>query len=308
MSRVVVTGATGFVGANLARRLIRDGHDVHLLLRPEHRSWRIAGIRHEVTVHELQLDDAEAADRILGSVRPRWVFHLAVYGAYSWQTDWRRMVQTNVVGTATLAEASLAAGVEVFVNTGSSSEYGFKTQPSAEADALAPNSYYAVTKAAATLFCQHLARTHGVRIPTLRLYSVFGPYEDPRRLIPALVSRGLEAELPPLADPGIARDFVYVADAVGAYIKAATISAPERDAVYNVGSGIQISLREAVEAARRRVRYFGAGPLGLNAPPTVGHLHMGRRHAHDRSRVGMAGSTHVRGGAARHSGVATVTP
>lgn len=250
MRRVLVTGAGGFIGANLARRLLEAGHDLHLLLRPGAPSWRIDAIRARVTVHEADLVDEATVGDLLARIRPAWVFHLAAHGAYSSQTDAGRIVRANVLGTIHLVEAALRAGVEALVNTGSSSEYGFKDHAPSEQERLEPNSHYAVTKAAATLYCRYTARRHGLRLPTLRLYSVYGPWEEPTRLMPALIVRGLRHELPPLVNPRVARDYVYAEDVVDAYLLAATRDG-EPGAVYNVGTGVQTSLEEVVAVARR---------------------------------------------------------
>jgi dolichol-phosphate mannosyltransferase len=251
MKRVLLTGATGFVGANLARRLLRDGHEVHLLVRPGHAAWRIEGVREHVRLWTAELADADAVDQAVGAARPDWVFHLAAYGAYSSQTDLPRMVRTNVLGTAHLVEACLRAGVEAFVHTGSSSEYGVKGYPPPEDDALEPNSPYAVTKASATLYCRYTSRSRDVHLPTLRLYSVYGPYEEPSRLVPTLIVNGRRGRLPPLVDPDVARDFVFVDDVCDAYLRAAGRPTAERGAVYNVGTGTQTRLRDVVGAARQ---------------------------------------------------------
>lgn len=264
MKRVLVTGATGFVGANLVRRLLRDGHEVHLLLRPRHDAWRIEEIRGDVRLHEARLEDAEAVARGVSSVRPDWVFHLAAYGAYPTELDLPRMIQTNVVGTMHLVEACLRTGFEAFVNTGSSSEYGFKAHAPPEDDWLEPNSHYAVTKASATLYCRFTAQSRRVHLITLRLYSVYGPYEEPTRLLPTLVTRALKGELPPLVDPDVARDYVYVEDVCHACLLAAGQPNQERGAVYNVGTGVQTRLREVVELTRRH--------LGLTAEPSWGSM------------------------------------
>jgi nucleoside-diphosphate-sugar epimerase len=191
--RVLVTGGTGFVGANLVRRLLRDGHRVHLLVRREHAAWRLDGVRDDVELHEGSLDDLPAVWALVGRVRPEWVFHLAASGAYSWQQDLEAMVATNVVGTMNLLNTCLTIGFEAFVNTGTSSEYGYKDHAPHEREWLEPNSHYAVTKASATMFCRLTAQRENLHVPTLRLYSVFGPWEEPHRLVPTLVVRGLEA-------------------------------------------------------------------------------------------------------------------
>jgi len=251
MKRVILTGGSGFVGANLARRLLRDGHELHLLLRPEYAAWRIAEILDHAAPHQIDLADHERVANVVNAIRPDWIFHLAAFGAYSTQTDVRRMVDTNILGTVNLVEACLKAGFEAFVNTGSSSEYGLKDHAPSEDELLEPNSEYAVTKAAATLFCRHRALSRGVQLPTLRLYSVYGPYEEPSRLVPTLITRGLRGEFPPLVDPETARDFVYVDDVVEAYLLAASRPEQEPGAIYNVGTGVQTKLRDAVEVARR---------------------------------------------------------
>lgn len=252
MKRVLLTGGTGFVGANLARRLIREGHDVHLLVRPDMSPWRIEEIRDGIRLHEVELADESAVNTAVQEIRPDWVFHLAAHGAYSWQTGLQQIMRTNVTGTVNLVHACLRVGFEAFINTGSSSEYGAKDHAPSEQEWIDPNSEYAVTKAFATQFCRFTALRHALPLITVRLYSVYGPYEDPMRLISSVIVRGLAGALPPLVRPDIARDYVHVEDVERAYLLAAqgADQAP-RGAVYNVGTGTQTTLRQVVNVARR---------------------------------------------------------
>jgi dolichol-phosphate mannosyltransferase len=246
-----VTGAGGFVGANLVRRLLAEGHTPVALVRPGGDRWRLAEVEGELELHEVDLLDRDGLDSLVHRERPEWVFHLAAHGAYSWQDDPRRVVETNAVGTVGLLEACMRADAELVVHAGSSSEYGFKDHAPSEDERVEPNSAYAVGKASATMYCSHAARSSALDAVTLRLYSVYGPFEDPRRLIPSLIVHGLGGRLPPLANPDVARDFVAVDDVVDAFLAAARSDRRERGGVYNVGSGRQTTLREIVEVARR---------------------------------------------------------
>ena len=250
-TRSLVTGAAGFIGAALARRLIARGDSTTLLSGPGSDPWRLDALRDGAHVLEVDLRDPDAVARVVTKARPEVVFHLAAHGAYSWQRSLPRMIETNVAGTAHVAEAALDAGARAIVSAGSSSEYGLKDHAPPEHELPEPNSAYAVTKASATLLGGWLARERGAAFTTLRLYSAYGPWEEPRRLMPALVAAGLARRLPPLADPAIARDFVYVEDVCDAFLLAAQRAQPGAGAVYNVGSGVQTTLLELADVARR---------------------------------------------------------
>jgi UDP-glucose 4-epimerase len=262
---VLVTGAGGFVGANLVRRLVGLGHTLHMVLRPGSDRWRLNDLAGDARCVEVDLCDAGAVRALVASVRPEWVFHLAAHGAYSWQRDARQIFDTNVAGTVDLLEAALETGFGSFVHAGSSSEYGAVDHPPHEDERLDPNSHYAAAKAAATMYCRHSARASDAHVVTLRLYSAYGPWEDPRRLLPRLVVCGRAGRLPPLADPETARDFVYVDDVVDAFLIAAERDDLPRGSVLNVGSGTQATLREAVSTAQ--------SALGFRAEPEWGTGH-----------------------------------
>lgn len=249
--RVLITGASGFIGANLARERLSAGDEVHLILRGAGTPWRLADIVEHVRVHAADLRDADAVAATLRGAKPDWVYHCAAYGAYSTQNDARRILETNVLGTANLLAAFLASGASAFVNAGSSSEYGWKDHAPGEDEALDPNSDYAVAKCAATLWCRRHAPTDGRRVVTLRLYSVFGPFEEPTRFVPTLALRALEGGWPPLVSPEVARDFVYVDDVAEAFRLAAGTTAQPRGPIYNVATGAMTRVRDAVETARR---------------------------------------------------------
>ncbi len=249
MKTALLTGASGFIGANLARRLLREGHEVHLLLRPEHATWRVEELRAHAAFHILDLLDAPRLESVMKQVKPDWIFHLAAHGAYSWQTDAALIMQTNAIATAHLLDAALKGDFEAFVHAGSSSEYGFQDHAPDEDERPVPNSHYAVAKASATMLCQMLAQKHQKRILTLRLYSVFGAFEEKKRLFPALILGGLSGKWPPLVNPKIARDYVWVEDVCDAFLLAAGNHAAPRDAIYNLGSGRQTTLKELVDVA-----------------------------------------------------------
>ena len=195
---VLVTGAAGFVGACAVRALLRRGHEVHAVLRPGSDPWRLIGLGGPLARHRVDLADVGSVAALVRAVRPRAVVHLAAHGAYQRQSNFRAMVETNILGTTYLLEAAADAGVRAFVSAGSSSEYGFKREPMREEDRLEPNSHYAVAKAAQAHLCALAGRRGEMGAATFRLFSVYGPWEEPSRLIPTLIRRaraGLPLEM-----------------------------------------------------------------------------------------------------------------
>jgi nucleoside-diphosphate-sugar epimerase len=247
---VLLTGASGFVGANVARELLAQGRRVHVLLRSPYLPWRLADVGTRLlVVHQADLADAAAIRRALRAARPEAVLHLATHGAYESQADGRAILQTNVLGSYNLLHACAESDVRLFVNAGSSSEYGFLPEPMQEDMKLTPNSFYAVAKAAQTHLCALFAQRTSMAVACFRLFSVYGPWEEPTRLIPTMIRRA-RAGLPlEMVEPRIARDFVYVADVVSALVDFRQLTG-FRGEVINLGTGIETTLAEVVATVK----------------------------------------------------------
>jgi nucleoside-diphosphate-sugar epimerase len=243
---VLVTGAGGFVGCCAARRLLEEGFDVHVLLRPDSMAWRLRDVMDRLVVHRVDLADAEAVQTAVRKAAPAAILHMAAYGTGEWQAEGRRILETNVLGSLNLLEASLTTGVRVFVNAGSSSEYGYKSEPMRETDRPEPNSVYGVAKAAQTHLATLMARRTSMAIVTFRLFSVYGPWEEPGRLIPTVIRRARSGLPLEMAAPDTARDFVYVDDVLRALIDFEQLAGIKGE-VFNLGSGVQSTLKDVVD-------------------------------------------------------------
>ena len=246
--RALVTGAGGFVGANLVRHLLAGGHEPVAMVRPDGSRWRLDDVAGDVAQTVVDLCDPEAIRGAVRRMRPEVIFHLAAFGAYSWQRELGPMLAVNVRASEELLHAASEVDATL-VHAGSSSEYGFKDHPPAEDELVEPNSHYAVTKVAATHLCRLAAATAGTRASTLRLYSIYGPWEEPGRLMPTLVARCRAGGWPPLVGPGTARDFVWVGDACDAFVRAAAAGGEVSGGVFNIASGIQTTLADLVATA-----------------------------------------------------------
>jgi nucleoside-diphosphate-sugar epimerase len=261
--RVLVTGASGFIGSCLARDLIADGHDVHLLLRAESAAERLAGLEGHFTPQRADLRDAAAVKRAVDAARPDVVFHAAAHGTFPGPRDRATIFGSNLLGTVNLLEALERHDCRALVNAGSSSEYGHKARPIREDDSLEPRTDYAVTKAAATLLWQ--AEAHrGRPAVTVRIFSAYGPWEDPTRLASYVMGCCLRGEVPRVTSSGQPRDWVY-ADDVVALLRAAADTPAARGQILHAGGGVRHTARDLVEA----VTDVCGGPMAEfgSAPP-----------------------------------------
>lgn len=243
--RALLTGASGFVGACLTRRLLEMGHEIHVLVRQTSNRWRIADLLPHIVQHDVDLRDAQAVEKTVASVRPNKIFHLATYGGFSFQKDVEAIYAANFLGTVNLVHACEKVGFDCFIHTGSSSEYGIKTEPMKESDLLEPLGDYPVSKAAATLFCRSEAIQKNLPIISLRIFSPYGPFDDPKRLIPYVMSSLLNENAPALSNPASVRDYIFIDDVIDAYL-AVIVASIVSGAIYNVGSGRQTSIGDVV--------------------------------------------------------------
>ncbi len=246
--KILMTGATGFIGACLLRRLLEEGAKPHLILRPQAQLWRLRDILAQVRSYRSDLSDAKALLKLVDRSAPDIIYHLSAHGAYADQDDPEQIFKTNVIGGRQLLHAANKVGYGLFVNTGSSSEYGYKQKPMKETDVLQPESEYAVSKASFTQWCGYVARRDKRPIVTLRPFSVYGPYEQPTRFVPTLM-KALHLRRPmDLVASTTARDFIYVDDMVEAYLRVGQLRQYPGE-VFNIGTGRQHTIAQVVKAA-----------------------------------------------------------
>ena len=266
--KVLVTGATGFVGACLARRMAEQGHEVHVFARETSNRWRIRDIADQLTEHAVDLTDEAGVQTAVSQIRPEAIFHLATYGGFADQRDTIAIVKANFMGTINLVRACERVGFNIFINTGSSSEYGIKHEPMKETDLAEPLGDYGVSKLASTVFCQSEAAIKKLPIVTVRLFSPFGFWDDPKRLIPYVIQSLLKHEAPRLSTPNSVRDYIFIEDIVHFYQKLAAM--PEvATGIYNAGAGRQTSIGEVVAAIRELLGSEIAPVWGAYPAPRV---------------------------------------
>ncbi|MFC1705535.1 NAD-dependent epimerase/dehydratase family protein [Planctomycetota bacterium] len=236
--RILVTGAAGFVGANLVRALVHRGALVHALVRASTSLWRLRDVQEQLAVHVCDLTERDRLTRTIADIEPRVVFHLAATRQARTPAERLSTLTDNVLATHNLLEASAASTRPRFIHAASSMEYGHQHRPLHEALPLNPVTFPGVTKAASTLIALWFAENLGLPLTSLRIFSVYGYWEGHQRLLPTTILKVLRDEPLSLTSPGLRRDFVFVEDVVEACLLA--VHAEETDGeVINVGSGTQ---------------------------------------------------------------------
>ena len=254
--RFLVTGAAGFLGAHVVRRLVGRGDDVVALVRPESDLWRLDDLRRDADVREVDL----AVGAVAAVKHVDRVIHLAAAGVTAAVGD-EAMVLTNVLGTLRALELARASEAGAFLYCGSCFEYG-PGEGHKEGEPPSPISAYGASKTGGWLLAQAFGRQHRLHITGVRPFTVYGPYEAATRLIPSICLSAARGEPVELTAGTQTRDFVFVDDAVDAILLASTSPAPR---TFNVCSGSPVAVRTVAEqlvtlAGRDVELRFGALP------------------------------------------------
>ncbi|HVU71879.1 MAG TPA: SDR family NAD(P)-dependent oxidoreductase [Mycobacteriales bacterium] len=256
-TRVLVTGASGFIGSHLTRRLVEDGAVVHALTSTVSSIYpqRILDIRDQITLHEGSLDDRSAMDALADAARPEYVFHLGAYTHVG--KSWQRVdecIQVNVQGTVNLLQALAPLGYKKFVYTGTSEIYGDVDVPFREDGPVNPISPYSVSKYAGEKYCRMFFQGKQWPIVMVRPFNAYGPAQSPDRVIPEIIVRALRKQRLAMTQGKQTREFNYVTDIADGFVRAALFGEPGR--LYNIGGGQEVE-RSMRDLATTILRLMG---------------------------------------------------
>lgn len=256
---VLVTGATGFIGSHLARRLVKDGCDVHVLHRPGASLARIADLEGSLTAWAADLRDRDRVESVVARVAPRHAFHLANATDLRFlDADLERVresVENNLLGGINLLVALRRAGsVRRAVRAGTLEEYGHGPAPFSEDQREAPVTPYSASQVALTHYWQMLQPALSFEAATVRLALTYGPGQSERFFLPSLIRHCREGRDFDLTSGEQRRDLVFVTDVVEALCRAAT-AAGLAGRIVNVGTGHS---HRVVDVARRVVGLCGS--------------------------------------------------
>lgn len=256
-SRILVTGAAGFVGGHLLDALVPSGASITACYRPGSDPGRHAD---RVTWSALELLDASAVHTLVARTRPDQIYHLAgaAHVAQSWHHTYETY-QGNVLATHYLLEAVRKAGLtpRVLV-TGSSTIYRPQDHALVETDPLQPGSPYATSKLAQEMLALAAHRDDGVPVLIARSFNHIGPRQDPSYVAAGIarqIARMERGEQDPVLTVGNLepkRDLTDVRDTVRAYLAMMARGTPGLP--YNVCSGRELSIRALVETFAARAK------------------------------------------------------
>jgi nucleoside-diphosphate-sugar epimerase len=220
--RIAVIGGTGFIGSHLTERLVADGADVLAVARTESRLGNLAAVRRQCVIALADICDPAAMIRALRRFRPEIVFFMAAHpdGTESFRQI-SECVQINGVGLINALQAAVAAGTEVFVYGDSAKDYGNAEAPYRAEQPASPVCSYAIVKSAGWQLCQLVACFTPMKTVALRPTLVYGPRQN-RNVITHVRDCVASGRPVRLMGGSQTRDPLYIDDAVGAYVAAAT--------------------------------------------------------------------------------------
>ena len=238
----VVTGATGFIGSNLTKRLLDDGWEVHLIVRPGSGLEQIQGISNKVNFHKYDGSVDCLADTFK-SVKPTVVFHLAsLFIAQHETKDIEPLIKSNLLFPTQLIEAMTLNDVFNLINTGTSWQHF-------EDNTYSPVCLYAATKQSFEAILQFYIETTNLKTITLKLFDTYGP-DDPRPKLIPLLGKLAKGQHSIAMSPGEQLiDILYIDDVIDAYMIAAgrlLANEAEKSESYALSSAEPVNLKELV--------------------------------------------------------------
>jgi nucleoside-diphosphate-sugar epimerase len=263
-ARVLVLGASGFIGRWVARRVSLEGAHATFVVRdasaasPILARWRATG--ETVTA---DLSRSREAERLVRHHAPRVVFNLAGYGVDRRERD---EVPARALNTDLVRELAECCGAVRLVHVGSALEYGTASGDLAEDTEPSPTTLYGRTKLRGTQILEEAGRAHALPAVTARLFTVYGPGEHETRLFPSLLAAASSGATLALTDGIQQRDFAYVEDVADALVRLAGVPTPP-GTVINVASGRLRTVRSFIEETARQLGLHESS-LRFGALPT----------------------------------------
>jgi UDP-glucose 4-epimerase len=238
--RALVTGATGFLGTHLCNRLLESGAEVHAVSRSDR-------AEPDLTWHRADVTDIEAVRRLVGTVSPDVIYHLA--SRVTGSRDVSEVVPTlraNFESTVGVLLGAAECECRRIVLAGSMEE--------PEPGSGVPGSPYAAAKMAASAYARLFHSTYGLSIVNLRVFMVYGPGQlDLTKLVPYTITSLLSGTAPLLGSGDRPVDWVYVDDVVDGILAAAAAPGGDDGASIDIGSGAFVTIRGMVEKIADRI-------------------------------------------------------
>ena len=262
---ILIIGAGGFIGANIFSSILLYRKDVFGLSRNPKENKRFKSLKlPKNNILKCDINNPEELKLVLAKIKPKTIFNLSAYGAYSKQQDPFKIYQTNFLSTINLIEELKKYNFNCYIHAGSSSEYGENSNAPKEDALLTPNSHYAVSKAAVANALYYYGKVEHLPVIHFRLYAVYGPLEEKDRLIPTIIKFGEKKKYPSLASGTITRDFIYTQDVTRAFVFAAkNINKEIFGEAFNIGTGKKTSIKELAQIAKDVYKIKGVPVFGL---------------------------------------------
>jgi UDP-glucose 4-epimerase len=254
MKRAFVTGASGFIGAAVVRRLLAQGWDVAVLQRGSSLGQRLHGLEPRLRAIVSGGDAVAGFAAELREWQPAAVFHLGWAGVGNVHRNDAAVQLGNVQFACELASVCADCGVRHFIGAGSQAEYGPKRVLITESECPTPTTLYGAAKLSACVLTQRICELAGLRHAWLRIFSTYGPGDNPDWLLPSLIRQLLAGQRPSLTACEQTWDFLHVDDAAAAFEAVAARSAT---GIFNVASGVELPLRQVIEMVRDLVNPQG---------------------------------------------------